>query len=571
MNLDSRIRERTAAMHSSKHSTGAMSMGNTAVTTTSSTSMTTNRRHHPPKRTNHQTEHTSRKTACSGSPSNGNAHRKRKKSRVCGGKVLVLASAALFLMLLHAIAFARYIYVYNYDVNPKKSSYSHRSGYESAGLTKEEERDRLQKLQQEKMGKIMQRKKVRNRDYEENLDEFLKEKKIASFQRKYPKMIHFLHIHKSAGTFLCKQAFQNKLAIDRKRNCNVRDDQKCCWYDDNKKSWNEKIDTNDESKLLQQSIQFAENAPFDFVATERELAGPMLTDHYDYVVTLRDSKSRYESHWKHLVRNAKQRKKEVERYQKRKGNRNGKDASIAAPHRSGYLVSGQKKNPNTPKDSEAPWGLGGKNNIIVGPRTKWANTGDDPEVDPVHWNLTVVNPSDGSIHPVGNFTKWIDGQPDNYSLRMICGTKCLNTPKYQITKDLFEYSLEKLWVNFSHILFVEDMEASYARFASAYGWTGLENKKSKKKKSSNDNRNSSSFSLSLSLSTAYGDSFLTVLDDAMYEFARRKYYNATAKNISSLQKPDYAPFENQIMVDAYFREGPTRNCTNPCCGYCSKW
>ena len=130
-------------------------------------------------------------------------------------------------------------------------------------------RDYLQMIQQEKLGKIKQRKKTLNQDYEENLEKFLKKKNVANFQPKYSKMIHFLHIHKSAGTFVCKQAFQNKLAIDLKRNCNVRDDQKCCWYDQEKKSWTEKMNNDlDESTLIQQSIDFAKNAPFDFVATE---------------------------------------------------------------------------------------------------------------------------------------------------------------------------------------------------------------------------------------------------------------------------------------------------------------
>ncbi len=465
----------------------------------------------------------------------------------------------------------QYIFVFDdkYDVNHQH--HSHNDHSKTAGWTKEEERDYLEMKQQETLGEIRQRKKTRNQDYEENLEKFLKTKKVAIFQPKYSKMIHFLHIHKSAGTFICKQAFQNKLAIDLKRNCNVRDDQKCCWYDQEKKSWTEKVDDiTDGNQLMQQSIDFAKNAPFDFVATEKELAGPMLTDHYDYVVSLRDSKSRYKSHWQHLIRNAKQRKKEVERFQKRRGKASRKakpEHKASRAHRGGgYLVSGQKNSPQTSGDmndntNSLPWGLDKTSNVLVGPRSKWAKTGEDPEIDPTHWNLTVVNPKDGSIHPVGNFTKWMDGQPDNYSLRMICGPKCLDVPKYGITKELFDYTLEKLWTNFSHILFVEDMEESFARFAKSYGWNKLDSTRNEKK---NDGKKKSKDSSSLSM--AYDEPFLTALDDALYELAKRKYNSANGDSL-----PDVRPFENQKMVDAYFREGPSRNCTNPCCGYCSKW
>merc|ERR1739838_758728 len=101
---------------------------------------------------------------------------------------------------------------------------------------------------------------------------------------------------------------------------------------------------------------------------------------------------------------------------------------------------------------------------------KKADSGDNPTEDQTHWDLTVFDPTDGSIHPVGNFTKWLAGQPDKYNLRMICGSPCVDVPKYQISRELFEHSLERLWVNFTHVLFKEDIDESYARFAKAYKW-----------------------------------------------------------------------------------------------------
>ena len=485
-------------------------------------------------------------------------------------------------MLCYGIFMATYILFFDDGIHHNLPRF-HRTD----GLTKEEQKNYLQKLQQQKLAKLYSQKRgSRNRSEEDAiLDQFLRKKKITRFRPKYPRMIHFLHIHKSAGTFLCKQAFHNKMAADYGKNCNVRNDQRCCWYSKEHESWTHTIDTHNETKLLEESMRFAKTAPFDFVATEKELFGPMLSDHYDYVVTLRDSRSRYKSHWQHLDRNAQQRKTDFERY------RNGRKRK--QPHRGGgYRVSGQR-NPNQNTNTSLLQTTD-KGRVGSG-RSKWVDIGEDPMDDPEHWNYTLVNPEDGSVHPVGNFTKWIFGQPDNYSLRMICGSPCVNVPKYQITRKLFEHSLERIWVHFSHVLFVEDMEASFARFASAYGWDPeAKNKdeptnskpKNVAKKSSfqrNDHRNFSQAIFDL-------DPFMTALDDALYEFALRKYNAGVVPDRNSITntsndndndnsslpqrlvwKKDYAPFQNQDLVDSYFKEGPLKNCTNPCCGYCSIW
>jgi hypothetical protein len=202
----------------------------------------------------------------------------------------------------------------------------------------------------------------------------------------------------------------------------------------------------------------------------------------------------------------------------------------------------------------------------------------------------VVDPADGRIHPVGNFTKWVSGQPDNYSLRMICGSPCFGIPKYKITRNLFEHSLEKLWVNFSHVLFVEDMEASFGRFAKAYGWDTEYANNAESSSSSRRNNAKKPAVVGRKVvvdgsSPLSADPYMTVLDDALYEFALRKHRAALESNSSSsnsgsnaslpqprlVWKKDYTSFHNQDLVDDYFREGPLKNCTDPCCGYCSKW
>ena len=447
-------------------------------------------------------------------PVNTNRRRKRrrkKKNNYCGcGRIGFMASTVICFMCVYGIFMAISIL---YSVHHPKIFVKH-----SGGRTKEEQRDYLQK-------QYLQRSSKAQTEDKKALEKFRKKKtlkRIANFRPKYPKKIHFLHIHKSAGTFLCKQAFHNKMAADYKNNCNVRDDQRCCWYDSKHESWNEKIEIHNETKLLEDSIRFAKKAPFDFVATERELAGPMLVDHYDYVVSLRDSRARYKSHWQHLIRNAHQRKKNPQRDSKR----GSKKKQIQPPPLSDYVD------------------------------------------DPVHWNLTLFDPKDKSVHPVGNYTKWLAGQPDNYSLRMICGSPCVNVPKYQITQELFEHSLERLWTNFSHILFVENMEESYAKFATAYGWDPAMKTEKKKEAKTNDEQTAGNTNLAVPL---HADPFLTVLDNAMYEFAQRKYKLENTENANLTWTKEYEKFQNQELVDLYFSEGPLKNCTNPCCGYCSKW
>lgn len=193
---------------------------------------------------------------------------------------------------------------------------------------------------------------------------------------------------------------------------------------------------------------------------------------------------------------------------------------------------------------------------------------------------------------------------------MICGSRCIDVPKYQLTKELFNYTLERIWYNFSHIIFVEDMEESFNRFATAYGWnndtndsdsisstattriqTASQHQQHRGKTTATQTEKSSSSSL-------HGwDPYMSVLDDALYEFAKRKYEcdsrtddvaNSNSNNnkngtnssfhlstsvvslpLASL--PLSEKFKNQDLLDQYFREGHLRNCTNACCGVCSKW
>ena len=98
------------------------------------------------------------------------------------------------------------------------------------------------------------------------------------------KIIFFLHIHKSAGSGMCALAQLNHLRVQGKENCNVQEDQRCCGNQDS----------------MQAQIDFAQSSPWDFVACEAEMYDSMATDYYHYVVTLRNSRERYFSHWNHV-------------------------------------------------------------------------------------------------------------------------------------------------------------------------------------------------------------------------------------------------------------------------------
>ncbi|KAG7337374.1 hypothetical protein IV203_034768 [Nitzschia inconspicua] len=290
------------------------------------------------------------------------------------------------------------------------------------------------------------------------------------------KIMYFLHIHKSGGHSICLQAQENKMIGDYNNVCNVQKDQHCCGGEDS----------------LQAQIEFAKNTNFTFVAAEREMYDAMTTEYYDYVVVLRDSKSRYQSHWKHLVSNA--------------------------------------------------------NTYSVSPYTG----------DKVHDRFMI--PMHGVRYSVGNRTKWWQSQPDNYNVRMICGTKCLEVPKFQITRKLFIYTLQRL-DDFAHVMFLEDMQRSFNLFAKNVGWKNPANSSQLHQNAKGDNP--SKFD-SLPVENAW-DPFMSVLDDALYDHARQKYQARLSENVS------FGSVADQALVNDYFDNGPGRMCQNPCCGECSIW
>jgi hypothetical protein len=305
-------------------------------------------------------------------------------------------------------------------------------------------------------------------------------KKTIIRDPKYNRTLFLVHIHKSAGSLICHYAHLNRLSSNQAWNCNVQTDQRCCGKEDS----------------MEAQIRYAEKSVHDFVAIEREMYDSMAPEHYDYIVSLRDSKSRYFSHWAHL----------------RHVIPIGKTQSGGFGD-SGWLIGeGPTRNAHASAFLELPW------------------KGHDP---------------------LGNFTTWSQGQPDNWNTRIICGPKCMSQAKFQITPELFNYTLERL-SKFRHFLFVEDMKNSFNTLATSYGWKPHVNMTRNVRKAAHGSAQEQEW-----------DPLMSALDDAVYEFAKRMYNNDT--------EHIWDPFTSQAKVDEYFAEGPKYGCRNGCCGKCSAY
>ena len=247
------------------------------------------------------------------------------------------------------------------------------------------------------------------------------------------------------------------------------------------------------SDTVQAQISYALTTKYDFVAIERDMYDSMAPDYYDYIAAIRDSKARYYSHWRHLRRLI----------------------PVNGTQHGGYGNSG--------------W--------LMGDVIKEWKSGDDPK--------TTWQGSD----PLGDFKVWSDHQPDNWNTRIFCGPKCRVRAQFQITADLFIYTLKRLTL-FRHIMFVEDMGNSFRKFAEAYGWEP-ETESIVKNVGSNSGN----------LTEQEWNPLMSALDDALYEFCKRIFNNDTLHL--------WDDFSNQAQVDKYFSEGHVYGCSNACCGSCS--
>jgi len=143
----------------------------------------------------------------------------------------------------------------------------------------------------------------------------------------------------------------------------------------------------------------------------------------------------------------------------------------------------------------------------------------------------------------GSFETWWKGQPDNYAVRKICGTRCSSVPKFQISPELLNYTLKRLDLC-DDLLFVEDFEESYRRFARSVEWTTVT-------KVPNDNRREPANNSALD----DFDPLMSTLDDALYHYARQKYEGVTNPTLAA---------EHVDALSIYFAEGKRRKCTSEC-------
>jgi hypothetical protein len=273
------------------------------------------------------------------------------------------------------------------------------------------------------------------------------------------RIIYYLHIHKSAGTTICKAAKFNGLDVSE-TNCNVQVDQRCCGEDDS----------------LQAQQDFALSTDHQLVANEKDMYAAMDTEHYRYVVMLRDSRDRYESHWKHVYR----------RYNQTETVENDAHWAHVPHHR------------NNEKDS------------------------------------------------VENFTEWWTGQPDNWNVRKICGTPCMNTSKYGITEQLWNQTVERL-SQFDDILFVDRFNETFAKFASRVGWTRMP-----------VIQPSARHVVDYPSMGDEWDPMMTALDDALYEIAGGMY-QGIPYSYAALSP------ERRTALKEYFVKGREQPCNSPCC------
>jgi hypothetical protein len=156
---------------------------------------------------------------------------------------------------------------------------------------------------------------------------------------------------------------------------------------------------------------------------------------------------------------------------------------------------------------------------------------------------------------------------------MICGTKCQNTPKFQITPELYQYTLTRL--SQFYVIFLENMYESYNVFAQEYGWDQILTESELHQNAKFDNRTK----FTKSPQEKAWDPLMNVLDDALYDFARQQYHDKLKQfdtipgRSNSPTKPSFfgPPPPQPSLIKDYFMDGPKRSCPNPCCGECSFW
>lgn len=71
-----------------------------------------------------------------------------------------------------------------------------------------------------------------------------------------------------------------------------------------------------------------------------------------------------------------------------------------------------------------------------------------------------------------SFDAWLSGQPDNWNVRHICGTRCMHVPKFALSSEDFHFAARRL-SQFSHILFFDTLRESSSVMADKLKWKRL--------------------------------------------------------------------------------------------------
>jgi hypothetical protein len=464
-------------------------------------------------------------------------------------------------------------------------------------------------------------------------------------QRPNTKIVYLLHVHKSGGTTLCNVARHNLLSATR-TNCNVQGDQRCCGYGDS---------------LEAQQIYY-QSSKYDFVASEGRMYQAMDLEHYSYIVVLRNSQQRYFSHWKHarrqylqlpsfrhqeelpliaaggaplplqamqeqqlplgdfLERESKAQRtarreaklREIQAWtQNKNNNKNQNNRKLLAftnhhhrPHKWGRL--------HTSDEDHAL-----HHDILLPGARLMPHPAEDPNLDLRH-NFTTPLVGD-------RFAHWWTKQPDNWNFRQLCGTHCIAIPKYQLTLQDWQYTLQRL-LQFDTILFLEDLQASIHVLAHRMHWNVSDlnaiqldedndqaHRLIRKEATRQKRQNNGDTSTPQEMKQWYQqqvqaqleqkerhkhddpipdgqiqdwDPLMSALDDALYDIAQRfeQYKIQTGKTTEQLTHQELQPFQDmdnlstpdlQSNFQLYMEEAPDNHrtlCQNECCAVqCSAW
>jgi hypothetical protein len=145
------------------------------------------------------------------------------------------------------------------------------------------------------------------------------------------------------------------------------------------------------------------------------------------------------------------------------------------------------------------------------------------------------------------FSVWWQTQPDNFTFRKICGTRCQNISKYQLSPEIFQYTLARL-SKFEDFAFIERFKDSLLQLSRRIGWS--------KKPSFVQNSDEHDDAFYPHINEQDWDPMMSALDDALYEYAEQLF--------DGVATPSFSAATEKRMND-YFAKGPLQACETPCC------